>query len=52
MYQTGGELGSTDGWANVAACYATGEGVPRCENTAKYILETMVKGKNTDNLPK
>lgn len=44
-YQKAGELGSKDGWMNVAACYAEGEGVGKCEKTAKYIVETMVKDK-------
>jgi TPR repeat protein len=43
MYQLGGELGSLDGWRNVAACYEMGEGVKRCEKSARYIVDTMLK---------
>ena len=42
LYQQAGELGSTEGWKNVVACYALGEGVPRCEKTAMYISKTML----------
>jgi TPR repeat protein len=45
LYQQAGELGSLDGWRNVVACYATGEGVPQSKATAKYIAETMLKDK-------
>lgn len=45
LYQHAGELGSEDGWRNVVACYATGEGVPQCEKTAKHIANTMFKEK-------
>jgi TPR repeat protein len=37
------ELGSLDGWRNVVACYALGEGVPQCRQTAEYITKTMLK---------
>ncbi|GKY97616.1 hypothetical protein MPSEU_000720000 [Mayamaea pseudoterrestris] len=43
MYQHAGELGSMEGWRNVVACYATGEGVVKNEQIAKYITETMLK---------
>lgn len=43
LYQLAGELGSLDGWRNVAACYALGEGVPKCMETANYILKTVLK---------
>jgi TPR repeat protein len=43
MYQRAGELGSVDGWRNVAACYATGDGVPQCERSAKHIVDTILK---------
>ena len=43
FYQLAGEMGSLEGWKNVAACYATGEGVPQSEATAKYIIKTMLK---------
>lgn len=41
LYQVAGELGSKEGWRNVAACYALGEGVPKSEETAAYIVKTM-----------
>mmetsp|Transcript_27148 Transcript_27148/g.57053 ORF Transcript_27148/g.57053 Transcript_27148/m.57053 type:complete len:700 (-) Transcript_27148:94-2193(-) len=43
LYQKAGELGSVEGWRNVVACYATGEGVPKCLDTARYIAKTMLK---------
>ena len=43
LYQRAGELGSMEGWRNVVSCYATGEGVPMCMDTAKYIAKTMLK---------
>ncbi|KAL7529769.1 hypothetical protein ACHAXR_006891 [Thalassiosira sp. AJA248-18] len=43
LYQQAGELGSVEGWRNVVSCYATGEGVPKCLDTAKYIANTMLK---------
>ena len=42
LYQQAGELGSVEGWKNVVACYALGEGVPKCEQTAKHISKTML----------
>ncbi len=42
LYQQAGEMGSLDGWRNVVACYIAGEGVPKCEKTAKYITKTML----------
>eukprot|EP00797_Seminavis_robusta_P025543 Sro447_g144890.2 (214) ;mRNA; r:35432-36073 len=42
LYQLAGELGSREGWRNVVACYALGEGVPRSEATARYIAKTML----------
>jgi TPR repeat protein len=41
LYQHAGELGSLEGWRNVAACYATGEGVAQSSAMAKYIVKTM-----------
>jgi len=41
-YQEAAEMGSQDGWKNVVACYALGQGVPKCDQTAKYIIETML----------
>ena len=43
LYQRAGELGSIEGWRNVVSCYATGEGVKKCIDTAKYIANTMLK---------
>lgn len=43
LYQQAGELGSVEGWRNVVSCYATGQGVPKCLDTAKYIANTMLK---------
>ena len=42
LYQEAGELGSIEGWRNVVACYALGEGVPKSEEIAKYIAKTML----------
>ncbi len=42
LYQEAAEMGSKDGWRNVVACYALGQGVPQCEQTAKYITKTML----------
>ena len=42
LYQRAGELGSKEGWRNVVSCYASGLGVPKCLETAKYIAETML----------
>merc|ERR1711957_645891 len=36
LYQQAGELGSVEGWRNVVSCYASGQGVPKCSETAKY----------------
>jgi len=43
LYQMAGELGNIEGWRNVVACYASGEGVPRSEEMAKYIAKTVLK---------
>jgi len=43
LYQRAGELGSVEGWRNVVSCYATGQGVPQCLETAKYIANTLLK---------
>jgi TPR repeat protein len=42
LYQHAGELGSVEGWRNVVACYATGQGVPQSFETAKYVARTML----------
>ena len=44
FYQRAGELGSAEGWRNVVSCYATGQGVPKCMDTARHIANTMLKG--------
>ena len=43
LYQQAGELGSIEGWRNVVSCYATGQGVPKCIDTARYIANIMLK---------
>ncbi len=43
LYQQAGELGSIEGWRNVVACYAMGEGVKKDMDMAKHIAETMLK---------
>jgi TPR repeat protein len=43
LYQMAGELGNVEGWRNVVACYALGEGVPQCQQTAEYIAKTMLR---------
>ncbi|KAL7527704.1 hypothetical protein ACHAWF_002277 [Thalassiosira exigua] len=43
LYQRAGELGSVEGWRNVVSCYATGQGVPKCLDTAKHIASTLLK---------
>lgn len=45
LYQMAGELGNVEGWRNVVACYATGEGVVQSEEMAKYIAKTVLKDK-------
>jgi TPR repeat protein len=43
LYQRAGELGSIEGWRNVVACYATGEGVKKDLDMARHIAKTMLK---------
>jgi len=43
LYQLGGELGSKEGWMNVVDCWQQGLGVPKSEETARYIKETILK---------
>ena len=45
LYQLGGELGSEEGWMNVVDCWQQGLGVPKSEETARYIKETVLKEK-------
>jgi len=45
LYQLAGELGSKEGWMNVVDCWEQGLGVPKSEETARYIRETMLKKK-------
>jgi uncharacterized protein len=49
LYQIGAELGSKQGWRNLAWCYNFGGGVPKCENTAKYIRRTMLQDDDSNN---
>ena len=44
LYQEAAELGSKDGWRNLVSCYMLGHGVPKSEETAKHIADTMLKG--------
>lgn len=46
LYQLGGELGSEEGWLNVVDCWRQRLGVPRSEATARYIEETLLKGRS------
>lgn len=46
LYQQAGELGSIEGWRNVVACYAMGEGVKKDMDMAKHIAKTMLKDNN------
>jgi TPR repeat protein len=48
LYQEAGELGSKEGWRNVVACYARGEGVPQSSASAKYIAKTMLSNDDDD----
>ena len=43
LYQLAGELGSEEGWKNVIDCWRQGLGVPKSEETARYIEKTMLK---------
>jgi len=43
LYQLAGELGNIEGWRNVVACYALGEGVPQSDEMAKHIAKTVLK---------
>ncbi|KAL3765933.1 hypothetical protein ACHAW5_003901 [Stephanodiscus triporus] len=43
LYQRAGELGSVEGWRNVVSCYAHGQGVPKCMDTAKHIANMMLR---------
>ena len=49
LYQLAGELGSEEGWVNVVDCWRQGLGVPKSEESARYIEETMLK--KTTNPP-
>jgi len=44
LYQEAAELGSKDGWRNLVSCYMLGHGVPKSEETARHIADTMLKG--------
>lgn len=43
LYQMAGELGNVEGWRNVVACYALGEGVPQSHEMAQYIAKTVLR---------
>jgi TPR repeat protein len=43
LYQMAGELGNVEGWRNVVACYALGEGVPQSHEMAEYIAKTVLR---------
>ena len=43
LYQMAGELGNVEGWRNVVACYALGEGVPRSHEMAEFIAKTVLR---------
>ena len=47
LYQLADELGSKEGWMNVVDCWQQGLGVPKSEETARYIRETMLKNDAT-----
>lgn len=47
LYQLAGELGSEEGWANVIDCWRQGLGVPKSEDTARHIEETMLSKKGS-----
>lgn len=49
FYQEAGELGSKEGWRNVVACYALGEGVPQSKGMAQYIANLMLKDDDGDH---
>lgn len=49
LYQHAGELGSLDGWRNVAACYFTGQGVAQSLEMAKHITKTMKLDEHVDS---
>lgn len=45
LYQLAGELGSEEGWMNVVDCWQHGLGVPKSNETARYIKEIILKKK-------
>ena len=45
LYQLAGELGSEEGWMNVVDCWQHGLGVPKSNETARYINEIILKKK-------
>ena len=48
LYQAAGEMGSVEGWRNVVACYAHGEGIPQSIETAKYIASVMLNNEDEE----
>ncbi|KAG5178537.1 hypothetical protein JKP88DRAFT_261323 [Tribonema minus] len=43
LYQTAAEAGHVLAWREVASMHMLGEGVPRCEATARHIMQVMGK---------
>lgn len=41
LYNEAAELGNLDAWRNLAAMYFMGDGVPKCENTAREIMRVI-----------
>ena len=41
-YQEAADMGNIEGWRNLVSCYALGDGIPKCRNTAEYIAKTML----------
>jgi len=48
LYQKAAEMDSKEAWRNLVACYALGEGIPKCEQTSQYIAKTMLNNDNDD----
>ena len=48
-YQEAADMGNIEGWRNLVSCYALGDGIPVCRNTAEYIAKTMLTTDDTTN---
>jgi len=48
FYQEAAEMDSKEAWRNLVACYALGEGIPKCEQTSQYIAKTMLNDDSDD----